>query len=196
MTDDLTTLADAAASNTSVILARSGRLPLASYVMTAAGVQMLVAGADDDLNTRMFAAVTKVYGAHRGASCTAVVLDTWTIPSLKPDDEILRDIHRRGGSIGEHPDAVERVLVVSGDAVAQEVREYEIRRHHPDMAQMHLLRMERRAGNTRLSGMLMEMHHAESDLADPSFLSVMRDMEAMGLLNGTPVAASAPRRVN
>lgn len=196
MSDDLAILADAAETNAATILARSGRLPLASYVLTPAGVQMLVAGADDEINRRMFAAVTKVYGAHRGATCTAVVIDTWMIPEAVRDDALIARIHARGGSVSEHPGAVERVMIVSGDGEVQEIREYGIERHHADMAEMRHLRTERREGDGRLSGMLLEMHHDADDLADPSFLSVMRDMEAMGLLDGTPVAGSTPRRTN
>lgn len=96
--DDLARLGEIAARNSETIMARAGRLPLASYIMTDTGVRMLIAGAHDDLNTRMFAAVTTVAGARHRARCTAVVMETRMVARRTPEDRAaVEDIRERGG---------------------------------------------------------------------------------------------------
>jgi hypothetical protein len=191
MSEDLTMLANVAAAHSSTIMARAGRLPLASYIKTPDGVQMLVAGATDEVNKRMFAAVTKVCGARHRSTCTAIVMETWTVLLHTPEDErLLRDMQTRGAPASDHPNAVERVLLVAGDTRSQDVREYDIVRHHDAMVELRLVKQERLEGDACLKGMLMDLQHSPDDLRNPAFLEIMRDMEEMGLLRGTPVRAS------
>lgn len=195
--DHLAQLGEIAVASTRTIMARAGRLPLASYLMTDNGVVMLVAGAHDEINKRMFAAVTKVAGARHRASCTAVVMETSRLTASTEDDKrILADIRKRGGSISEHPSAIDRVVVVTTDGVRQDVREYELVRHHPEMVDMQLVDHVTLEGDARMQGPLMEMHALPDQISLPAFQEVMRDMQEMGLLDGTPVTTAARKGAN
>jgi len=192
MSEDLEMLADIAAAHTCTIMARAGRLPLASYIKTPDGVRMLVAGATDEANKQMFAAITKVCGARYHSTCTAVVMETWTVLLRTPEDErLLREMRQAGTPVNEHPGAVERVLLVAGDTRIQDVREYDIVRHHDDMVELRLIKRERLEGDACLKGALMDLQHDADDLRNPAFLEIMRDMEEMGMLRGTPVATTS-----
>lgn len=195
--DPLMALGDIAVTNTQTIMAHAGQLPLASYILAEDGVRMLVAGAHDDFNKRMFAAVTKVAGARHRARCTAVVMETSRVTPRNEGERLLLDqIRRRGDPISAHPAAVDRVIVVTTDGLRQDVREYEPVRHHPEMVGLELIEHLTLEGDERMRGELLEMHALPEQISLPAFQSLMQEMQQMGLLDGTPVANTTPRRAN
>lgn len=188
--DDVEIIADAAARNSTSIMARAGRLPLASYILTSEGVQMLVAGANDDVNRRMFAMVTRMFGAKHDAIATAVVVETLSIEP-RNEDEVRRyhEIKESGGSFDELP-CTERVLVIAGNGICQEVREYDIVRHHAEMVEMHLCERTRLEGAARVTGLLADMHALPDERCTEEFIQTQRELDQMGFLDGTPVKRS------
>lgn len=187
--DDLSALAEIAAQHSRTIMARSGQLPLASYIMTPDGVQMLVAGATDELNKRMFAAITRVCGAKHDATATAVVMESWTVtPRTDEEKRQYREVKARGGSFAELDCAVEKVIIVTGDGVRQDVREYMIVRHHQEMVEMRLADTMMLEGERRLAGMMVDLHARPDERDSDGFREMMEIFDGMGLLKGVSVS--------
>lgn len=188
MNDELTTLADIAAQHSQTIMARSGQLPLASYIKTKSGVQMLVAGATDHLNKQMFGIVTKICGAKHEASATAVVMETWSVkPQTDEEKRLFMEIRAQGRPFSDHPSAEEKVIIIVGDGMQQEVREYAIIRHHQQMVELSLTRTERLSGKGRLQGDMADLHARPEQRDTPAFRDLMAMMDVEGLLDATPI---------
>lgn len=192
--DDLSRIIDAAAQNSHILMARSGELPLASYILTPDSIHMLVAGATDEFNKRMFAAVTRVAGAKHKARCTAVAMEAWLVLASTPEQiEEIGRLKAQGRSLSESSAAIERVVIIASDGHRQEVAEFDIVRHHDRMVELVEAKRERVTGSPQVAGMLTDVHARPDEIELPAFRRVMAEMDAMGLLDGQPLNAATPR---
>lgn len=92
---------------------------------------------DSDEAKSKFIATIQLAGAKLSSERSLVILESWALIDDSPEaTRLMHEIHKRGGSIKEHPNHIEAVALVAESDAGTISQTFEINRHHPEMVEL------------------------------------------------------------